>query len=655
MLRIFIIICSIFQISLLSAQQKKAVIIAIGNYPSESNLRKINSLNDIPLIKSALHTLGFRDTDILVMQDECATKATITSVLGGTFLNSLQPGDIAYFHFSGHGQQAQDLNGDELDGLDETLLPFDAREQYKPGFYEGENHLLDDEINVMFSSIRKKLGPKGHFLVTIDACHSGTVTRNIGSARGTDVVMIKDSLFQIQTIKSGDMNQNDFINTDESQMASMVAFFGSMANQLNYEIAGEDGNFYGALSYAFSKSITSLQTDFSYRELFDRIKLIIGSHSNKQIPEASGVLSQSILGGKYHPIPEYFQVQEWLDSTKVLIDAGFLKGISPGSVIGFYPSSTRLNASKDIIAKGIVRSAAATQAFVDIPEGISFNTSQFARAMILEEHYGDLLIRLQLKGRFHHLDTSILNDLFDVVYIKKVQQTPDLILVQEGNYLNLISKSDVLIASFPISSTREDLYYKLKSTLTKFGQAQFIRLLEQDNQELKLEFSFGLLSRDKKELIPDFQLDGLKNSAGHIIIKNGDEVKIKIMNKGKKPAYYTLLDIQPDNIVKVLFPGPAESPSDYYLKPGEEFIIPRTVKFSPPTGHELFKLIATKNPVNLRPLDQRRSHNKMSSDPFEKLINLSYYNEETRSAQGKTSSIPAGQVNIYSLPFIIED
>jgi metacaspase-1 len=150
-------------------------------------------------------------------------------------------------------------------------------------------------------------------------------------------------------------------------------------------------------------------------------------------------------------------------------------------------------------------------------------------------------------------------------------------------------------------------------------------------------------------------MDSLKNAAGHIIIKNGDEVKIKITNKGTKPAYYTLLDIQPDNVVNVLFPGAAESPSDYYLKPGEEFIIPKTVKFSPPTGHEVFKLIATKNPVNLRPLDQRRSHNTPSTDPFETLINLSYYNEETRSAQGKTSSIPAGQVNIYSLPFIIED
>jgi metacaspase-1 len=648
MKRLLIVITILIPVTVLLSQNKKAIIIAIGNYPVESNLRKINSNNDIPIIKDALILLGFHKNDILILKDEKATKYNIVHTLQGSFLKSLKPGDIAYFHFSGHGQQVQDFNGDELDGLDESILPYDAMEQNIAGVYEGECHLIDDELHKFFSDIRLKLGPKGHFLVTMDACHSGTVTRHYGSARGTDLMFIKDSVLFKKDKKSIDTNQDDFKNADESKMASMVAFFGSMANQLNYEIAANDGKYYGALSYAFSKAAHSLQGSYSYQELFDRIKLIIGSHNNKQIPEASGVLAQAVLGGKFDPIPEYYQVQEWLDSNKVVIDAGFLKGLSPGAVVGFYPSSIRLNSVQDIISKGIVRTAGATQAFVDIPEGITYEKSQFSRVMLLEEHFGDLLIRLQLMGGFHKADTSIFSDLFKLDYIKQVDKKPDLVLSQDGIFLKLISKSDVLIDSFSTYSTRDDLYYK-------FGQAQFIRNLEQENQQLKLELSFSLQTRNKRAVKHSFRMDSLKNAAGHIIIKNGDEVKIKITNKGTKPAYYTLLDIQPDNVVNVLFPGAAESPSDYYLKPGEEFIIPKTVKFSPPTGHEVFKLIATKNPVNLRPLDQRRSHNTPSTDPFETLINLSYYNEETRSAQGKTSSIPAGQVNIYSLPFIIED
>jgi hypothetical protein len=36
-------------------------------------------------------------------------------------------GDSLFFLFSGHGGQTEDLNGDEDDGMDETILPVDWR------------------------------------------------------------------------------------------------------------------------------------------------------------------------------------------------------------------------------------------------------------------------------------------------------------------------------------------------------------------------------------------------------------------------------------------------------------------------------------------------------------------------------------------------
>lgn len=38
-----------------------------------------------------------------------------------------QPGDSLFFHFSGHGSQQYDRNGDEEDGYDETICPTDFR------------------------------------------------------------------------------------------------------------------------------------------------------------------------------------------------------------------------------------------------------------------------------------------------------------------------------------------------------------------------------------------------------------------------------------------------------------------------------------------------------------------------------------------------
>jgi metacaspase-1 len=74
-----------------------------------------------------------------------------------------QAGDSLVFHYSGHGKQQKDENGDEIDGFDETILPMD---------FQQEGVIVDDEIN---ETIVRPLphGVKLHAIV--DACHSGTV------------------------------------------------------------------------------------------------------------------------------------------------------------------------------------------------------------------------------------------------------------------------------------------------------------------------------------------------------------------------------------------------------------------------------------------------------------------------------------------------
>ena len=40
-------------------------------------------------------------------------------------IKGAKPGDSLFFHYSGHGSQVKDKDGDEIDGLDETILPVD--------------------------------------------------------------------------------------------------------------------------------------------------------------------------------------------------------------------------------------------------------------------------------------------------------------------------------------------------------------------------------------------------------------------------------------------------------------------------------------------------------------------------------------------------
>lgn len=167
------------------AQNRHALVIGIGQY-EDDRWSRIHGDSDVDYAVELLKMYGF--TDIRTLRNSEATKQGILRAFESLAL-SCRSGDRVYIHFSGHGQQITDLDGDEDNGYDEAWIPYDAKPYYQKGVYEGENHLTDDEVNGLLSGIKKTVGPAGRILVVIDACHSGTATREPGDttiARGFD-------------------------------------------------------------------------------------------------------------------------------------------------------------------------------------------------------------------------------------------------------------------------------------------------------------------------------------------------------------------------------------------------------------------------------------------------------------------------------------
>ena len=179
--RILIIISALLVISSvqLSAQTKRALVIGIGEQVDKS-WAKINGDKDVPLVQQMLQKVGY--TDIRTLVNRQATKAGIVTAFK-KLAAQCAVGDIVYVHFSGHGQQVTDVNGDEgkKDGWDEAWVPYDAYLRYDEKRYKGEKHLIDDELNTLLTAIRNKIGDSGKLLVVVDACHSGD------SSRGDDI------------------------------------------------------------------------------------------------------------------------------------------------------------------------------------------------------------------------------------------------------------------------------------------------------------------------------------------------------------------------------------------------------------------------------------------------------------------------------------
>lgn len=169
---IFLIIVLLILSVSVSAQTRRALVIGIGEQ-KDKNWAKINGDRDVPYVQQMLNDAGYKDVRTLLNSQ--ATKSGIVAAFK-KLSSQCTIGDVVYIHFSGHGQLVTDVNGDEEDGWDEAWIPYDAYKKYCKED-KGEKHLIDDEINVLLTAIKNKIGERGKLLVVVDACHSGDSSR----------------------------------------------------------------------------------------------------------------------------------------------------------------------------------------------------------------------------------------------------------------------------------------------------------------------------------------------------------------------------------------------------------------------------------------------------------------------------------------------
>lgn len=134
------------------------VFVGISDYASASDLEHCAS--DAVRVQQAFVNAGIIDPmDTVVLTDHRATRAAVANAVE-RLARRLSPGDTLVFFFSGHGDRVSDANGDEQDGLDETILLADGP-------------MTDDELAQLLGG--------GHHreLVALDSCYSGGFARDI--------------------------------------------------------------------------------------------------------------------------------------------------------------------------------------------------------------------------------------------------------------------------------------------------------------------------------------------------------------------------------------------------------------------------------------------------------------------------------------------
>lgn len=268
MRKLFIILSVCLGSFTATATTNRALVIGIGRYPTASGWAQIHGDKDISSVVELLVANGYKQNNIATLCNEQATYKGIKSAME-RLISLCQIGDCVYIHFSGHGQQITDVHGDEEDGLDEAWIPYDACFTYQKGKYEGQNHLIDDELNGIFCRIRTRIGKEGRLIIVADACHSGGGTRAleldsefvvrgmpVDSLRGRDVV------FRIP-------GQHLAYDASKVNAIDWVMLSACKSYQCNYEYHGS-----GSLTYALLQIKNQLGV-LTFKEVLSHTKKII--------------------------------------------------------------------------------------------------------------------------------------------------------------------------------------------------------------------------------------------------------------------------------------------------------------------------------------------------------------------------------------------
>jgi len=313
-----------------------ALLVGVEQYPKLAAHEQLaGSVNDTVLMRQVLwERYGFPESNIVTLCNEAATGDAIRREFRGMLerLRSLPPDAGTaqiVFHFSGHGSQVADQpvgdpDCDELDGLDETLVPFDATKQ------GGPEDIRDDEL---YSFVDQLCADgRARIWLILDCCHSGTgargATRFRSLQRGTALPLEARS------------NEIRRVNAKRLPAGAMLL---SACRSSEKEPEYQEGNqSYGLLTRFVTQALNQEQavSRLSYDAL--RESLVVqyrqAGISQAPTPQLEGSSRGIVLGADstFDRQPVWRVQADPRDRSIATLSAGLLHGITVGSLFELY-------------------------------------------------------------------------------------------------------------------------------------------------------------------------------------------------------------------------------------------------------------------------------------------------------------------------------
>jgi len=264
---------------------KKALCIGINNYPG-THMDLQGCVNDASDWAATLAGRGFAATTLL---NDQATKAAMMTAMGNLISKAVK-NDSLVITFSGHGTYQPDTDGDEADGLDEALCPYDLQTNGAA--------LTDDEIKTLFAN--RKGGVR--IVLIADSCHSGTVTRAAAAEPDSDTrprfmpmgnwlpdkLLPKNRVGKLSATVVAPLGGSPLLAAYSRQLGDLLlSGCKEGTNNFSYD-ARINGRYNGAFTYYALKALKTLKPEATYADWHKAFVKYLPSASYPQSPQIVG-------------------------------------------------------------------------------------------------------------------------------------------------------------------------------------------------------------------------------------------------------------------------------------------------------------------------------------------------------------------------------
>ena len=645
-----------------SIPHKRALLVGISNYcPKDavgnecSNGGKywwdLNSAADVEALKVSLMTkFGFQESEIKVLTSKAeTTRNNITETFRSFLIEPTNPGDIVYFHYSGHGGQLPDDNlhgpnptiGDELDGLDECLIPSDYALGPDGNWRQRDsNFIRDDEVGQWLGALKEK--HPGSVTITMDSCFSGSNTRGgehlmRGAAWNGIVPTVDKSNARVKSV-SGLLAQGE-----AAQMGCVVI---SATN--DRQGAGETrcgGTEMGLLTCALVKALSDAGENTTYRDIFEKVNYQVVHNASNQNPQLEGDRDQRILNLGASP-PQPYVTLDTLGN-QIVLNAGRLQGMTVGSQFDVHPRSADPKDTTSFAHAEIVRVYLATSLLsVTSPAGPpKTDDLRLARAVETLHNFGDQRLRVADNDLAHKSKgQAVLTMVSGMRVVNAVMKPGDVpqVRICRGRCQNEIDRGGLSQNQEEMSNgftlLREDgsvlrrvpdggnQLEQIRLALEAEARWRYVKeVISNSDREINLKFRLVPVERienldcdpksdpncnpTRDKVIPKI------TEGGKLLLHGGDLVQLEFLNTGVLPVHVTVLDLRNDGTIAAVWPHPcvplgsADENLISVRTDGKWQRLPWqfTIEITPPFGPEVFKVIATRDPADFSPLIDSRT------------------------------------------------